>query len=188
MPAIVVQDTENLTALYWQSGTHWKDVSKHASAQEVLASTKLTIVDHVWEETDVLFLALPGESYAVWLMWEQGQGKLRCWYINLETPLLRTPIGFDTMDHELDIVIRPDRSEWRWKDEEAFREWEAAGVYSAGEALEIRAEGERVLQRLKANLSPFGDGWEEWRPPSGWVIPVLPHDWDMEIEESLMLR
>ena len=58
-------------------------------------------------------LAVPGESHAVWIMWERGHTKLRCWYINLETPLLRTPIGFDTMDHELDIVISPDRSGWR---------------------------------------------------------------------------
>jgi hypothetical protein len=188
MPARVVQDTPGLVALYWQAGTHWKDVEKHATAQDFLASTNARTVDQVWEETDVLMLAVPGESHAVWIMWEQGHTKLRCWYINLETPLLRTPIGFDTMDHELDIVIIPNRSGWRWKDEEAFREMEAAGVFSAAEAQAIRAEGGRVLQRLQAGKPPFSDGWEQWQPPPGWTIPVLPPDWDMKVEESLCMR
>ena len=39
--------------------------------------------------------------------------------------------------------------------EEAFRELEAAGVFSAAEAQAIRAEGRRVLQRLQASKPPF---------------------------------
>lgn len=188
MPAIVVQDTPDLVALYWQAGTRWKDVSLHATAQDLLASTKACLVDHVWEETDVLMLAVPGESNAVWVMWERGHTKLRYWYVNLETPLLRTPIGFDTMDHELDIVISPDRFEWRWKDEKAFREMEAAGVFSTEEARSIRAEGERIIQRSQAGESPFCDGWEKWLPPSEWAIPALPPNWDMKVAESLCMR
>jgi hypothetical protein len=110
MPVILVQDRPDLIALYWQAGTRWKDVRRHATALELLASSKADPVDQVWEQTDVLMLAVPGESHAVWVMWEHGQTVLRCWYVNLESPLFRTPIGFDTMDHELDIVISPKRS------------------------------------------------------------------------------
>jgi Protein of unknown function (DUF402) len=188
MPVLVVQDTSSLVALYWQAGTHWMDVSQHATAQDLLASTQANPVDQVWEETDVLMLAVPGESHAVWVMWERGHIRLRCWYVNLETPLLRTPIGFDTMDHELDIVISPDRSEWRWKDEQAFNEMVKAGIFSAEEACAIRAEGERVIQHSQAGEPPFCDGWEEWLPPPKWTIPTLPPDWDMEVKESLCLQ
>jgi hypothetical protein len=188
MPAIVVQDVPSLIALYWQAGTHWKDQSKHATAQDLLASDDADIVDHIWTETDVLMLAAPEESHAVWVMWEQGHTKLCCWYINLETPLLRTPIGFDTMDHELDIVISPDRSAWRWKDEDAFRELVAAGIFSVEEARAIRAEGERVIQQMEAGAPPFCDGWEKWLPPIEWTVPALPPDWDLKVVKSLCLR
>jgi hypothetical protein len=188
MPAIMVQDTQDFIVLYWQAGTQWKDVSKHATAQDLLAEVTAHPVDHIWEETDVLMIAAPGEAHAVWIMWERGHTKLRFWYINLETPLLRTPIGFDTMDHELDIVISPDLSKWHWKDEEAFIELEEAGIFSVEEGRTIRAEGERVLQRMQAGKSPFCYGWENWRPPPEWEIPILPPNWDMEIKESLALR
>lgn len=97
---------------------------------------------------------------------------------NLQDPLRRTPIGFNSMDHILDIVISPDRSEWRWKDEDDFEEAVAIGVYSAQKARAIRAEGERVVERMQANQSPFCDGWERWSPPPEWEIPTLPVGWD----------
>lgn len=87
-------------------------------------------------------------------------------------------MSFDTRDHLLDVVISPDRSEWRWKDEDEFSEAVAIGVFSPEEARAIRAEGERVIGLLEAEASPFCDGWETWSPPAGWEIPVLPVDWD----------
>jgi hypothetical protein len=81
------------------------------------------------------------------------------------------------MDHLLDVVASPDRSEWRWKDEDEFREAEAIGVYSSAEVRAIRAEGKRVIKLMQANQSPFCDGWEKWSPPAEWKIPVLPANW-----------
>jgi hypothetical protein len=178
MPCVVVQDTDERIALYWRTGTHWKNVEKHGTPQDILSSEIPKLFDFIWDKTDVLMLSSPGESHAVWIMWEQGHTKLNCWYINLETPLCRTSIGFDTLDQELDIIISPDRSEWRWKDEKAFEALVDAGVFSIDEARAIRAEGERVIQRALANESPFCDGWEKWLPPIEWAIPELPRGWD----------
>jgi predicted RNA-binding protein associated with RNAse of E/G family len=86
-------------------------------------------------------------------------------------------MGFDTRDHLLDIVISPNRSEWRWKDEDEFKEAVAIGVFSPQEARTIRAEGERVIQLLEADKSPFCDGWEMWSPPAGWGIPTFLEGW-----------
>ena len=131
---------------------------------------------------------IPGEAHSTWAMWEQGTSRLRCWYINLESPIVRTPIGFDTMDHELDLVISPDRKEWRWKDELAFQALVDGGAFSAAEARAIRAEGERVIKQLESGKIPYWVGWEGWRPPPGWKNPSLPPNWDLEIQESFSLR
>jgi hypothetical protein len=178
MPCVVVQDTDEQIALYWRAGTHWKDVEEHGTPQEILSSKIPILVDLIWDKTDVLMLAAPDESHAVWIMWEQGHVKLNCWYINLETPFRRTPVGIDIMDQELDIIISPDRSTWRWKDEKAFEALVVGGVFSVEEARAIRAEGERVIQRALTGEAPFCVGWEIWMPPKEWKIPQLPQGWD----------
>ncbi len=178
MPARVVQDTLELIALYWRAGTRWKDVGRHPLGGEFLMVRRVELRDLIWSRTDVLLLKKPNDAHSIWLMWLAGEKKLDCWYVNLETPFKRTPLGFDVMDHELDIVISPDRSDWHWKDEAAFAEMVAAGVFSSPEAFAIRSEGERVLRQLNANCSPFCDGWENWRPPAEWTVPTLPHGWD----------
>ena len=178
MPCVVVQDTDERIALYWRTGTHWKNVENHATLQEMLSSETPKLFDFIWDKTDVLMLVSPGESHSVWLMWEQGHVKLNCWYINLETPFRRTPVGIDVMDQELDIIISPNRSTWRWKDEKAFEALVDGGVFSIEEARAICTEGERVIQRALANESPFCDGWEKWLPPKEWTIPELPQGWD----------
>ena len=177
-PVVVVQDTPALIAVYWRTGTLVKIPEKRFTPQDMLATEQLDLVDKMWTETDVLMLAVPGAAHSVYAMWEAGHTSFRCWYINLEDPLRRTSIGFDTMDHLLDVVASPDRSEWRWKDEDEFGEAEAIGVYSSAEARAIRAEGDRVIKLMQANQSPFCDGWEKWSPPTEWRIPVLPANWD----------
>jgi hypothetical protein len=178
LPMTVVQDSPDLIALYWRAGTCGKATGKRPTPRDLMSLEKVALVDYVWKETDVLMLAMPGAAHSVYVMWDAGHIRFRCWYVNLEEPLRRTPLGFDTMDHLLDIVIRPNGTEWRWKDEDEFQQAEAIGLYSAEEVRAIRAEGERVLDRLRAGQSPFCDHWESWLPPAGWKIPALPANWD----------
>ena len=104
--------------------------------------------------------------------------RLTCWYTNLEEPLRRILIRFDTMDDLLDIVVSPDRSEWHWKHENEFAEAVALGVYAEEAAHAIRAEGERAVQRLQKGDPPFASAWGSWKPPKGWGIPAMPVGWD----------
>ncbi len=178
MPVTVVRDAPDLVALYWRAGTRGKNSYKRPDVRDLLSREQMTLVDYVWVETDVLMLAVPGEAHSVWVMWEAGTSRQRCWYVNLETPLQRTRLGFDVMDQTLDVVVLPDRSGWRWKDEADFEECVEAGVYSTGQARAIRSEGESVVRRMQANEPPFCDGWEKWTPPPGWASPELPQGWD----------
>jgi hypothetical protein len=182
MPAVVVLNTPERIAFFWREGTRWKDVSRHPIGGEVLTFATGELTDQTWTETDVLMLARPEEAHSVYVMWEAGHTKLRCWYVNLQTPLRRTRIGFDMMDQELDIVIDPDLSAWRWKDVDEFDRMVAEGVFSASEAHAIRTEGERVIREMKAVEPPFCEGWEKWSPPPEWQIPELPPGWDIFLE------
>ena len=176
-PAYVALDTDELCALYWPVGTPTRSPIKRPTVQDELEN-RIQLIDHNWTENDVLSLSLQGAGHAIELMWEAGTHQFMCWYVPLQEPRRRTRIGFDTMDQMLDIIIDPDRKKWRWKDEDEFSEAEAIGVYSPMKIKAIRSEGERVLAMLKANASPFCDGWEYWLPPVEWTIPTFPKGWE----------
>ena len=176
-PATIVLDTPNLVGFYWRAGTPNMKPSRRPSPQELLTN-QFTLVPGTWLDTDVLMLFVPGAAHSVNVMWEAGQRQLRCWYVDLLEPLRRTRIGFDSMDHTLDIVISADQSHWHWKDEDELDEEVALGVYSPEEAQAIRAEGERVLGIFKAGGPPFCESWDRWSPPPGWELPGLPVGWD----------
>jgi protein associated with RNAse G/E len=50
-----------------------------------------------------------------------GPGRHLGWYVNLQCPYRRTPLGIEAMDLMLDIVVEPDMT-WRWKDDDEFDE------------------------------------------------------------------
>ncbi len=177
-PVVVTVDSPDLIALYWRAGTGVKIPGRRCTPKDFLSMEQVYLIDSTWVETDVLALTVPGAAHSVYAMWEAGHASFRCWYVNLQEPLRRTSMGFDTMDHLLDVVVSPDRSEWQWKDEDEFGEAVALGLYSSEEARAIRAEGERALTLLQAKRPPFGDVWRRWLPPEEWAIPSLQAGWD----------
>jgi len=176
--AYVVQDTDNLIALFWYAGTPNRVPNQRMTAQDFLVEDQPPLIESTWTRTNLLTLVKPGAAHSVEVMTDAKTGDFLCWYINLQEPYRRTPLGFDTMDLALDMVISPDRSRWRWKDEDEFTELIEFGLISPHEAQAIRAEGERVIQLAIENQSPFCDGWETWSPPAEWTIPQFPENWD----------
>jgi hypothetical protein len=190
LPVFVVQDTPELVALYWPAGTRGKfrlKPSREKVTPRDAAQVPMDVLDYTWVNTDVLMLIRPGAAHAIYVMWEAGHGaghragqkKHLCWYCNLQDPIHKTSIGYDTRDHWLDIVFQPDKSGWRWKDEDQMDEVVALGLCSAEAAQAIRAEGERVIRLFEENQPPFCDGWEHWSAPAGWQAAELPGNWDM---------
>ncbi len=117
---------------------------------------------------DFLCLHYPARTYSLWLSWQRGRHSY--WYVNLERPLGRSSVGWDYVDHKLDLIAYPD-GRIDWKDEDELARAAAAGLLDEDE---IRADAERVLAD-----PPWPTGWEEWRPDPHWPTPVFPAGWDV---------
>ena len=176
----VVRDEPGLTALHQPAGAPWKRPYSLDGRPLRLPLEPWTLRDDALPE-DALRLVVPGEAHSVLLIWRE-QWQLMCWYINLEEPFRRTAKGFDYMDQTLDIVVEPDMSSWRWKDEDEFREAIAKGIYSREQARAIRAEGEQALRRLLAREPPYDERWEDWRPDPSWDRRQIKDGWE-SVEE-----
>lgn len=180
-PSIVVQDTPELLAFYIPAGTIWKQpraLDDTPVKVENRLRSEWRLKDVEWLGSGRLRMTIPGTDSSVFISWNVNDGSHRLWYINLEDPLQRTPMGFDYMDQILDIVASPDPSEWQWKDENEFKEAVRFGLISSARAGILRREGEKAIAWLQSGKSPF-NGWEKWRPDPSWAIPVLPAGWDI---------
>jgi hypothetical protein len=172
-PVRVVQDLPELLVLHMQPGT----VYKHPDDVPEFLPDEWTLRDRVWTGGDALYLCPPDAWHMVVLFFTPPPTRrLDRWYVNLQLPLVRTAIGFDYLDQELDIVIAPDRSSWHWKDEDRFLECQRRGRITAEDAARVRAEGERVLSQLASEDSIFARGWDAWSPPRDWPGPATLSD------------
>jgi hypothetical protein len=171
-PFTVVEDRDDLVALFIPAGATYKRWGAGPDGKRAL-------VDGAWR-SDVLRLMFPGCGYSIWLFWREieGERRLAYYYINMEEPFRRSEIGFDTNDHMLDVVVEPDLSAWRWKDEEEFAARIAQGVYGAEFGDALRAEAQAVIDLLERRASPFCDGWDCWLPDAAWPTPCLSDRWD----------
>jgi len=97
--------------------------------------------------------------------------------VNLQEPLRKTRIGFDTLDHELDVIVEFNGS-WRWKDEDELAEAISRGLLPAEDEPRLRSEGERAVRRIVEREPPFDRDWSDWRPDPAWPVPALPEGWD----------
>jgi len=167
---IVVQDDDDVLALYMPEGSPLTFRADFFGAPHPWSGKD------AWQGHGVLQLQQPGEAHAVWVFWDGPDRELGAWYVNIQEPFRRTPIGVDTQDLELDIVIRPDRT-WTLKDDERLEPWVERGRYTQAEVAGIRAEGARVIAELEAGRRWWSDDWATWRPDPRWPTPELPRGW-----------
>lgn len=185
-PVTVVEDSPDCIALYLAMNTPIKrpvgaDGAPVPRFQSYESSDPVPwrLGDGTWLEHSVLWLMRPGDAHAIGVFWRGTARAFVGWYGDLQLPLRRTAVGFDTVDHVLDVDVAPDRI-WAWKDEDEFAIVQERGLISPEEAAAIRSEGERVIAAVERNDWPFNAGWEQWRPDANWPIPALPEDWDEE--------
>ena len=160
----IVAETADVVALWIPAGSPAK-----------VPSGGLRIPCDEWEPVDTapratqLCVARPGRAHSVYVFWDDAW-ELHHWYVNFEQPLRRSPVGFDTFDQKLDLIVAPDGT-YRWKDEDELEQAAALGLLDAAA---VRAEAARVLEEW-----PFPTGWEDWRPDPSWPLPAFPEGWDV---------
>lgn len=183
-PAVLVEDSEELAALWIPAGTRWRaPVWPSGAPGRIPSADGWTMREQVWRPPGVLMLAPSGEPFAVRIECDAANdqgGESRGsagFYVDLTQPLGRSRLGFDTFDHVLDLVIDADGGA-RWKDEDELAEAVRLGVFTPPQAREFRVTGERALELARRREPPFDARWDGWRPDAAWTLPALPEDWD----------
>lgn len=115
----------------------------------------------------------------VWHFWTGSERTFACWYINLQASFVRTEIGYDTQDFELDVVVSPDGS-FVVKDLEVLDDRVAEGRFSSELVGWVRELGEHVVGELQARRHWWDPSWANWVPPSDWCDARLASGWSTE--------
>lgn len=173
-PCRVIVDSAELVAPYVPNGVDYK-LGRRVDGLAPMPLGEYVVRDAVWGR-DCLRLMFPGAWHSVWLLWEVNPRRLVCWYVNMEFPFVRTPMGFDTDDLELDVVVNPDFT-WRLKDEDHLEQVVSAGFIGRERALALRQEAELVIRAATSSMPPFDGGWDLWTPDPSWSRPVLNPEW-----------
>ena len=124
-----------------------------------------------------LMIALADVCYGVLLRFFGDDWRMPEWYVNLQSPLQRTAIGFDSTDYVLDLLVAADGTSWRWKDNDEFKAAVRAGFVSRERERVIRATGEHALELARARVTPFDDEFLGFRPDPEWEPPDLSRGW-----------
>ena len=173
-PAWLLEEAADHVVIGLVAGSETAQLADGRSVQlERLANGTERLEPTPWHTTHCVWLMPFDVAYAIGHFWNAATGEFLGHYVNLQAPLRRTTLGFDAMDHVLDIVVDAD-GRWHWKDEDELAEAVRLGIFSTDEAIVIRAEGERVVAQLD-DLLPTG--WETWWPDPTWHTLRLPADW-----------
>jgi hypothetical protein len=180
-PVTVVQDRPDSIALAMQPGTVYKHprLLDRDEVPPLMVDAPWRLIDLPWTGGRALYLSRPGDDYMLIVFWQEDQATLRSWYVNLQTPLRRTRLGFDYLDQELDVIVSPDLSTWRWKDEENFEALMRQGLIARERGRHLRSVAEEVIRTRHDPGSLFTQGWEHWTPPPEWGRPGIPAGWDV---------
>ena len=157
-PATVVRDEPNLTMLLVPPHVTAKEPVDAAGAPLRIPTTDWTLPRHRTRRHLEPLLRLPGHPVLGDPRATRPPATLREYYVNLQTPLERSPTGFDTVEHLLDVTIPPDRSTWAWKDEDELAEAIDGGLFTDEDAAWFRYWGERAVEHVLLREPPVRRG------------------------------
>jgi hypothetical protein len=184
VPATIVEDSPDLIALYVSLGSPAKvkvgldgtQISRSLPYRERFGKP-WTLADGTWRHSSVLWLTKPDLPYMVGVFWEGSERRYTGQYCNIQDPLERHGLGFDSVDHVLDVQFWPDGT-WSWKDEDEFDDAREVGRFTLNEAAQVRRTGQQVIAAWEAQEWPFDRDWTAWKPDPSWGVPPMPPNWD----------
>ena len=130
-----------------------------------------------WRTNRGLILLEPKKYYSTVLFWNHARNEFLGYYVNFQLPFKRSHCGIDTLDLDLDIVIKPDLS-FRWKDEDDYQKAMEQGVIIPEWIQGIESAKPEILERLEKRQHPFDGSWLDWMPDPSWSPPNLHENWD----------
>lgn len=153
IPVPVVEDATSHIALYTMLGTVLKGRMTARGKRLTRAMSFLEregmvggMADFTWSRNHVLQLIGPGESRATRLLWSDQDWSLQARYVNLQAPIQRTSIGFDT-DYLHDIDIMPNL-QWFLKERDVVDETRRHGLVAPEILDRLERQGERVSREI----------------------------------------
>jgi hypothetical protein len=192
-PQIVVEDSEDHLVLFQPAGVvvenrRFTEVNLRAAAIPLGSLGNLSALPATYIPRNPIVRVIPHDAeHAVEVhyesieggrapQWQASEGHLRGYKVNIQSRYVRTPIGIDTTDNRLDLVMGPDLV-WARKDVEQLAAAVASGLTYEWESALFHAEAERLIALIEARAYPFDGSWASWRPDPAWPHPVLPSGW-----------
>jgi hypothetical protein len=150
----------------YSQGTRWDEARK----------PNLTLREFDWQTNRILMFLEPEKYFSCWMFWNHAANLFDCYYVNFQLPYRRTPMGFDTFDLELDLVLDAQLN-WRWKDEDDYRLGILEGAIRPEWIAGIEQAKEDVFERIRRRVCPFDGSCLDWKPNPAWLPPRLPSGW-----------
>lgn len=133
-----------------------------------------------WKQPPCVRLHPVGRRYSVIRTWVAEEERFAGWYVNLEQPWFRTPVGFDSRDDVLDITATPDLSQWQLKDADELDFAVQVGLFTEAEARQIHSAATSAADDLVRRRWPFDDAtWGRLRPRELLAAAQLPDGWEL---------
>lgn len=135
------------------------------------------IQQYRWRTNRLLLLLEPKKYYSIMHFWDHATNRFLCYYINFQLPFKRSHNAVDTLDLDLDIIIRPDLG-FEWKDESDYQQAIDHGVILPEWVQGIEDAKKDVFAKLERRQYPFDGKWLNWMPDPNWSPPKLPVNWN----------
>ena len=181
----VVKDTPEETTLFIWPGAecvapsayiHHGHAWNQVRWQETLNRT-LKLERYFWHTNSFLILLEPQKYFSTIYIWSGTPGRFIGYYINFQLPFCRTPLGFDTLDLDLDMVVDPS-FEWEWKDEVEYRDAIRVGGIRPAWVVAVERAKVEIFERIEKRDYPLNASWLNFRPDPSCTLPYLPQNWN----------
>ncbi len=182
-PTILVKDSPEEIALTLLPGTeciaeeNYPHGKKNGKRRWYFMNEDWQLAKYTWQANRLLLLFEPEKYYSTILFWNHESNEFLCYYINFQLPFRRNDCAVDTLDLDLDLIIRPDFT-YEWKDEDDYQKAIEHGLISAKWIQGIEEAKPEIFNRLEKRQYPFDGSWLDWKPDPSWSPPTLPENWD----------
>ncbi|MEM9036123.1 MAG: DUF402 domain-containing protein [Actinomycetota bacterium] len=158
IPMRVLVDGDSLSVLHLAAGTDFR-AARAPDGGPVRDLGDWVSVEATWTGGSLVRLLPAGEWYCLDVEFD-GDHRFAGYYVNFQTPMVRTELGFDTVDLVLDLVVAPDGTA-RTKDADDLARAVADGHIDEQMAERVRHEEDRLRAAFEIGEVPLDA--ERWR-------------------------